>query len=70
MEKYEAEALKMMRLQGSNVPDYTWNLPRGVDYDWSVPNFPRNIHLWDTAENFLSDAEENLKKNLLMLTFQ
>jgi hypothetical protein len=28
---------------------------------WSVPNFPRDKHLWDTAETFLSDAKENLK---------
>jgi hypothetical protein len=62
MEKDEAEALKMMSLHGSNVPDDTWNLPRGVDYDWSVPNFSRDKHLWDTAETFLSDAKENLKK--------
>jgi hypothetical protein len=33
----------------------------GFDYDWSVPNFPRDKHLWDTAETFLSDAKENLK---------
>jgi hypothetical protein len=62
MKKDEAEALKMMSLHGSNVPDDTWNLPRGVDYDWSVPNFPRDKQLWDTAETFLSDAKENLKK--------
>jgi hypothetical protein len=30
MDKYEAAALKMMSLHGSNVPDDTWNLPRGV----------------------------------------
>lgn len=51
----------MMGLHGSNIPDDTWNLPRGVDYDWSVPNFQRDKHLWDTAETFLSDAKENLK---------
>jgi hypothetical protein len=62
MDKYEAEALKMMSLHGSNVPDDTWSLSRGVDYDWSVPNFPRDKHLWDTAETFLSGAKENLKK--------
>jgi hypothetical protein len=59
MDKDEAEALKMMSLHGRNVPDDTWNLPRGVDYDWSVPNFPRDKQLWDTAETFLSDANEN-----------
>jgi hypothetical protein len=51
----------MMSLHGSNVPDDTWNLPRGVDYDWSVPNFPRDKHLSNTGETFLSDAKENLK---------
>jgi hypothetical protein len=61
MDKDEAKALKMMSLHGSNVPDDTWNLPRGVDYDWSVPNFLRDKHLWDTAETFLSDTKENLK---------
>jgi hypothetical protein len=61
MDKDESEALKMMSLHGRNVPDDTWNLPRGVDYDWSVSNFPRDKHLWDTVENFLSDAKENLK---------
>jgi hypothetical protein len=62
MDKDETEALKMMSLHGNNVQNDTWNLPRGVDYDWSVPNFPRDKKLWDTAENFLSDAKENLKK--------
>jgi hypothetical protein len=62
MGKDEAEALKMMSLHGSNVPDDTSNLPRGVDYDWSVTNFPRDKQLWDTAETSLSDAKENLKK--------
>jgi hypothetical protein len=33
----------------------------GGEYDWSVPNFPRDKHLWDTAETFLSDAKDNLK---------
>jgi hypothetical protein len=61
IDKDEAEALTMMSLHGSNGPDDTWNLPRGVYYDWSVPNFPRDKHLWDTTETFLSDAKENLK---------
>jgi hypothetical protein len=62
MDTDEAEALKMMSIHGSNVPDDdTWSLPRGGDYDWSVPNFPRDKHLWDTAETFISDAKENLK---------
>jgi hypothetical protein len=41
----EAEAIKMTALHGSNVPDYTWSLPRGYDYDWSKPTFPRNPDL-------------------------
>jgi hypothetical protein len=61
MDKDEAEAIKMISVHGSNVPDDTWNLPRGGDYDWSAPNFPRDKHLWDTAETFLSDAKHNLK---------
>jgi hypothetical protein len=61
MDKYEAEALNMMSIHGSNVLYDTCSLPRGVDYEWSVPNFLRDKHLWDTAETFLSDAKENLK---------
>jgi hypothetical protein len=34
----------------------------GVDYDWSVPNFPRDKHLWYIAGTFLYDAKENHKK--------
>jgi hypothetical protein len=30
----EAEAIKMMELHGSNLPDNTWILSRGYDYDW------------------------------------
>jgi hypothetical protein len=48
IDKDEVEALKMMSLHGSNVPYDTSNLPRAVDYDWSVPNFPRDKHLLDT----------------------
>jgi hypothetical protein len=33
MDNDESEALKMMSLHGSNVPDDTLNLPRRVDYD-------------------------------------
>jgi hypothetical protein len=29
----EVEVIKMMALHGSNVPDNTWSLPRGYDYD-------------------------------------
>jgi hypothetical protein len=30
----EAGAIKMMALHGIHVPDVTWSLPRGYDYDW------------------------------------
>jgi hypothetical protein len=33
MDKDEADALNLMSLHDSNVPDDTWNLPRGGDYD-------------------------------------
>jgi hypothetical protein len=62
MDKDEADALKMMSLHISNVPDDTWNLPRGVDYDWSVPNFRTDKHLWETDDTFLSDAKGGLNK--------
>jgi hypothetical protein len=52
----EAEAIKMIALHGSNVPDDTWSLPRGYDYDWSKPTFPRNPDLWKTAKTFLTEA--------------
>jgi hypothetical protein len=39
LEGGEAEAIKMMALHGGNVPDDTWSLPRGNDYDWSKPTF-------------------------------
>jgi hypothetical protein len=52
----EAEAMKMMALHVRNVPDYTWILPRGYDYDWSKPTFPRNPDLWKTAKTFLTEA--------------
>jgi hypothetical protein len=52
----EAEAIQMMALHGSNVPDDTWSLPRGYDYGWSKPTFPRNTDLWKTAKNFLTEA--------------
>jgi hypothetical protein len=48
----EAEAIKIMALHGSDVPDYTWSLTRGYDYDWSKPTFPRNPDLWKTANFF------------------
>jgi hypothetical protein len=46
----------MMALHGSNVPDDTWSLPRGYDYDWSKPTFPRNPDLWKTAKTFQTEA--------------
>jgi hypothetical protein len=52
----EAEAIKMMALHGRNVPDDTWIFPRGYDYDWSKPTFPRNPDLWKTAKTFLTEA--------------
>jgi hypothetical protein len=52
----EAEAIKMMALHGSNVPDDTWSLPRGYDYNWSKPTFPRNPDLLKTAKTFLTEA--------------
>jgi hypothetical protein len=47
-----------MSLHGSNVPYNTWSLPRGYDYDWSKPTFPRNPDLWKTAKTFLTEALE------------
>jgi hypothetical protein len=52
----EAEAIKMMALHRSNIPDDTWSLPKGYDYDWSTPTFPRNPDLWKTAKTFLTKA--------------
>jgi hypothetical protein len=52
----DAEAINMMALHGSNVPNDTWSLPRGYDYDWSKPTFPRNPDLWKTAKTFLIEA--------------
>jgi hypothetical protein len=52
----EAEAIKMMALHGSNVPDDTWSLPRGYYYDFSKHTFPRNPDLWKTAKTFLTEA--------------
>jgi hypothetical protein len=52
----EAEAIKRMALHGGNVPDDTWDLPRGLDYDWSKLYFPRISHLWKNAGTSLEDA--------------
>jgi hypothetical protein len=38
LEGDEAEAIKMMTLHRSNVPNNTWNLSTGYDYEWSKPN--------------------------------
>jgi hypothetical protein len=59
LEGDEAEAIKMMALHGSNVPDDNWSLPREYDYDWSKPTFSRNPNLWKTAKTFLSEALKN-----------
>jgi hypothetical protein len=61
LDKDEADALNMMCLHGSNVPDDTWNLDRGYDYDWSQPTFERKAHLWKTAATHLCDALEGVK---------
>jgi hypothetical protein len=42
----KAEVIKMMALHRSNVPNNTWSLPRGYDYDGSKPNYPRKPELW------------------------
>jgi hypothetical protein len=42
LEGDESEAIKMMALHGSNVPDYTWSFPRGYGYDWSKPKLVEN----------------------------
>jgi hypothetical protein len=52
----EADAIKIMALHESNVPDDTWSLPRGYDYDWSNPTFPWNPDLWKNANTFLTEA--------------
>jgi hypothetical protein len=52
----EAEVIKMTALHGRNVPDDTWSLPRGYDYDWSKTTFPRNPDLWKTSNTFLTEA--------------
>jgi hypothetical protein len=47
MEQDEAEAINIMALHGSDVPDDTWDLPRGLNYDWSKHHFPRiDQHFW------------------------
>jgi hypothetical protein len=52
----DSDAIKMMALHRSNVPDDTWSLPRGYDYDWSKPTFQRNPDLWKTTKTFLTEA--------------
>jgi hypothetical protein len=49
MEQDEADAMKMMARHGSDVPDDTWDLRRGLDYDWSNPRSPRRDELWKNA---------------------
>jgi hypothetical protein len=66
----EAEAIKMMSLHRSNVPDDTWSLPRGYDYDWSKPTFPRNSDLWKTAKTFLTEALDSCGTDVAYLNVQ
>jgi hypothetical protein len=54
----------MMALHGSNVPDDTWSLPRGYDYDWSKPTYLRNPELWKTAKTFLTEALDDSGTNV------
>jgi hypothetical protein len=60
----ETEAIKMMALHGSNVPGNTCSLPRGYDYDWSKPTYPRNPDLWKTAKTFLTEALDSSGTNV------
>jgi hypothetical protein len=60
----EAEAIKMIALYGSNVPDDMWSLPRGYNYDWSKPTFPRNPDLWKTAKTFLTEALDSSRTDV------
>jgi hypothetical protein len=55
----DTEVIKMMALHGSNVPNNTSSLPRGYDYDWSKPTFPRNPDLCKTAKLFLTEAQDS-----------
>jgi hypothetical protein len=54
----------MRALHGSNVPDNTWSLPRGYDYDWSTPSYPRKPDLWKTTETFLANALDRSGTNV------
>jgi hypothetical protein len=56
MEQDKAYAIKMMAFHGRNVPDDTRDPPRGLDYYWSKPHFPRRADLWNNAEKFLEGA--------------
>jgi hypothetical protein len=60
----EAEVIKIMSLHGSNVPDYTWSLPRWYNYDWSTPTYPRNPEVWKTASTFLTEALHESRTNV------
>jgi hypothetical protein len=60
----EVEVVKMMALPGISVPDDTWSLTRGYDYDWSKPSYPRNPELWKTAKTFLAEALEKSGTNV------
>jgi hypothetical protein len=49
----------VMALHGINLPHNTLGVPRGYDYDWSKPSYPRKPELWKTAKTFLADALDN-----------
>jgi hypothetical protein len=63
----EADAIKMMALHGSDVPDDTWNLSREYYYDWSKNHFPRKANLWKNAETFLESAIEEANEDIFKL---
>jgi hypothetical protein len=70
MEKDEADALKMMSLHGSNVPDDTWNSPRGEITTGQFQTFQEtNTYGIQLKLSYLIPRRTS-KKNLLMLTFQ
>jgi hypothetical protein len=70
MDKDEAEALKMMSLHGSNVPDDTWNLPRVLITTGQFQTFQeKNTYGIQLKLSYLMPSRTS-KNNLLMLTFQ
>jgi hypothetical protein len=63
----EAEAITMMALHERNVPDDTRSLPRGYNYEWPKPSYPRNPELLKPTKNFLAEA---LEQRYPRLTFK